>query len=300
MNHFISYFIIIQLTWAKFLDYRSPGTYIIGEADYQKADIVTVEIWGAGAGGNACVGGAGGGGAYLKASLLTKNRRFTITVGEGGRGGYSINCPDGMCINSGKMGGSSSLIAEGINLLAEGGYPNIGIYTGQGGLYQVNAQSLDDIIYIEAYPGFSGESAYCMGGRCYCNEAGYPYGGKGGAAGFGGAGGKGIGFYQVCSHYYNDTFSCDGYYPGGGGGGAWNWKPRTQIGNYGGCPPDTTTLGDGGHGANGRVLLYYESAPKKNNTNDSTAEICVNVRVFLVIILISLMTGIMLMYMLFN
>jgi hypothetical protein len=73
------------------LTYDTPGTYTLTPNDYNNADQLLVEIWGAGGGGS--FGYGGGSGSYIKALVIPNLLSFNIIIGTGQivDNGYNIN-----------------------------------------------------------------------------------------------------------------------------------------------------------------------------------------------------------------
>lgn len=143
---------------------------------------------GGGAGGYRCnvSGEQSGGGASAEPALSLRSGNYTITVGAGGVGGaFGVSS---VFDSNGFVGSNSSIVGEGINIVASGG--------GGGGGYTREATVIPNATQLPGIPGGSG------GGGSYALIGGY------GLAGQGFAGGSG-----------NATVTA-GRASGGGGGGA--------------------------------------------------------------------------------
>ena len=217
--------------------------YILNLEEDTLCDILIVG--GGGSGGNYGGGGGGGDALYFSGIKLKKNIKYNILVGNGGIGNSRLHSTHG----GGYSGNNSSLIGEGLNIIAGGG--------GGGGGY--NAQGIDGTLVSFINPitkkiqyssgggggeiqnnisrsgnGISGDGASNLdsnaagGGGGGCGEI---IDGKTGnapdkpSANLPGEGGKG---------YINDISGTLVKYGGGGGGGDWTSASVGGTASYGG------------------------------------------------------------------
>jgi hypothetical protein len=239
----------------KVYTFLSSGSFTItgqGTMDYL--------IVGGGGGGGSDMGGGGGAGGYLAANTqAVTTGTYTVTVGDGGSG-----APAGVGQRRGYEGGNSSIVGNGLNLIAymggggasnhdrsdnPAGGSNLGITVGSGG-------------------GCSGGNGGAVGGSGYGGSrwgdasaltptqgyrggvgAGYWYPcGGGGASEIGqtnpGRGGNGI---------QNDITGTNYYWAGGGGGSGYSSSGGNGgAGGGGGGAVNSTSGGSGlNPGSNG-------------------------------------------------
>jgi DNA/RNA endonuclease G (NUC1) len=212
-----------------FVNYGS-GDYRLSPEDYHYADHIIVEIWGAGGSGGAdvatadmnsidtnsnnIIGGGGGSGAYIKASIQTNQQYIDVHVGYGGArverytwtpGLYPICMRKHTCINTSvftRSGDSWIRIRDDnnnhnvdnetylVDLTAGGGMDGgsctdrYSIHGGGGGGGVVTIKNTSDIYAVPGNSGIDG-----------MNGASAPFGGNGG-----------------------NTTHRNGHVPGGGGG----------------------------------------------------------------------------------
>lgn len=246
-----------------------------GEVDYL--------IVGGGGGGGGIIAGGGGAGGYLTGSVAVTPQAYTITVGEGGLGGFGWNSNG----QGGLQGADSS--AFGLTAIGGGG----GGYHGSGGSNnswvnggsgggQGRVPSPGTAVSGQGFPGGTGsgdsggggggaggpgqDSADTFGGNggpgLLSNLSGVNtfYAGGGGdgkrsnitSAGIGGIGGGGSGT--------NYTFRAENAAPhtgGGGGGAGYNGSNSTRM---------------GGTGGSGIVIVRY----RKNKETTTAPTIIVN------------------------
>lgn len=216
---------------------------------------VMIEVWGGGGGGaftgngNDVGGGGGAGGSYTMAILPSNNtaNEYTVSIGNGGLGGKTVT---GITTYDGAPGGQSSVIGGGVTIKAAGGY---GAENGlHSSAYLTNAargvNSISGTVNGKTVSGFSilgGQSEQSEEYACLNEDGGGNYekqgfGGRGGYAPRGGAGGlpKTLGASAVA-----------GNVPGGGGGGG--TYDRSPDCDGGGSPSA------GADGAKGMVVVTW-------------------------------------------
>ena len=245
---------------------RTPATLATNVYDSSSTFMVPagvtnliVEAWGGGGGGgrargNPATGGGGAGGSYAKKSVaVVPLQSYTVTVGTGGIGGYST----GTDSQHGSPG-TPSWFNTTNTVFAQGG-----------------ARGLSDgnINYRNGSPG-AGSSALCVGdvvhrggnggGGRYTSGTSYRSGAGGGGAGTTGNGGDAL----------TNGVSGSGTALHGGNGAAGVTNNRTGAsgaiyggGGSGGKANDYTDR-NGGSGANGLVLIAYESTGDTNAPPD--------------------------------
>jgi len=207
------------------------------------ADILVV----AGGGGGGNFGGGGGGGDVLYFSGVSLNGSYQIKVGNGGKGtGTRGHATHG----GGWNGENSSIIGNGLNIVAGGG--------GGGGGYSVSALAGTLVSFTDPNTGTSKNSSGGGGGSILDNTSasGNSVSGDGATnlgsidsgGGGGGSGGMVDGFLGTAPQktaanvggnggigYQTDISGTLKQYGGGGGGGDWTGNPGIPgIGTYGG------------------------------------------------------------------
>ena len=214
---------------------------------------VDVECWGAGGSGgrqtnNTASGG--GGGAYSKKTItVTPTTEYTVTVGEGG----ALKTSDG----NGNAGGDSWFSTDA-TVLAKGGSGGDGSGGASSALGGQASSGVGDTKYSGGNSGSASGTAGNSGGGSSAgtgadgNNSANIVDGVGDVSGAtaptgGGNGGRGA--------LSTPSSAVAGSVPGGGGGGA--------VGNY----------GDSGAGANGKVLVTYDSPELTSTVSDSLAGI---------------------------
>jgi len=223
--------------------YDTPGPHTFDVPT--DVTIITVEAWGAGAGGygggtSSNSRGGGGGGAYASSIITVTQSSYSITVGAGG---------------SPQNNGGNSTFGISLVVAAGGSTPTSYNNFGFGG---TTAASTGDVEFaggnggnrLQHYGGGGG------GGSAFNNAAGNP--GANGTNPNGGAGGTGTG---NGGNGGNDNGSgSNGNAPGGGGGGK----------------GDNGALS--GSGAVGMVVITYESpcsgTPDPGNTISTDDPVC--------------------------
>jgi hypothetical protein len=231
-----------------------------------------IEMWGGGGGGAASfigeeevfLGGSGGGaGGYLRFSLpLTPGDTLTFFVGSGGNAGtFAFTSPPSISTSGGNgqettlvyssYASKSSLAKTFTAFGGTGG--NINKSVGVGG--STNMPNSSDFKEDNGFASIGGSGSQGITGN-YLVETSLPYvgfGGIGGAATSGGAGGIGapITTTLVLPRPLTSTIS-NGRFPGAGGGGGSGINFYTdQI--------QTIVGTGGGQGANGSIVLTYFS-----------------------------------------
>jgi hypothetical protein len=205
--------------------FNSSSTWTPSATEGQEVCSVTVEAWGAGAGGTTDgAGGGGGGGGYSKGTVaVTPGTQYTVTVGTGGgagtNGGNSSFTGDSLTVtgNGGSTGTASTGGAGGGT--TSGGHISASFAGGGGG----TGESAGNPNNRVGGGGGGSATASATGGTGSDGSAG---GGGGTGEGAGGAGGQG------------GTGGGAGTAPAGGGGGSGNSSA-------------------GGSGADGRIVLTY-------------------------------------------
>lgn len=233
--------------------FTSNGTLYGNEIPYGVP--VMIEVWGGGGGGaftgnGSDVGGGGGaGGSYTMAIIPSNNtaNEYTVTIGNGGLGGKTVV---GTTTYDGAPGGQSSVIGGGVTIKAAGGY---GAENGlHSSAYLTNAargvNSISGTVNGKTVSGFSilgGQSEQSEEYACLNKNGGgnfekQGFGGRGGDAPRGGAGGlpKILG-----------ASAKSGDVPGGGGGGG--TYDRSPDCDGGGSPSA------GADGAKGMVVVTW-------------------------------------------
>lgn len=192
----------------KVVEFNSSGTFSV-PAGVTEVDVLVVA--GGGGGGGTIAGGGGAGGLVFESSyVVTPESNISVTVGDGGLGGFGYNASGGT--QAGVQGGNSafgSIVAIGGG--GGGGWNDVdSSATGGSGGGDTNDRD--------------GSEGTNLQGNAGGNSGGLDYGGGGGgagAAGQNGAAGQGKGGDGL---YYGDIFG-DGYgdsgwFAGGGGGGS--------------------------------------------------------------------------------
>lgn len=202
-------------------------------------NVVTVECYGAGAGGGRFnAAGGGGGGAYSSSVIaVTPGNVETISVGAGGAGG---------AVSSNGSDGGDTFFRSTATVLAKGGSGGQQVSGGQGGQASSgvgttkrsggNGGSGANVL-PGAGGGGGGSGSSSSNGSNGGDGSGVTSGAGGAGAGSGGAGGDGSASIGGSA----------GTAPGGGGGG---------NGNNG------FIAGVGGAGAAGRIVLTWEVRPE--------------------------------------
>jgi hypothetical protein len=232
----------------------------VGTSTFSVTGTGTVEymvIAGGGGGGND-MGGGGGAGGYLAGTTNFVSGSYTITVGDGGRGAYSIYVPSAFNQLDMSNGGNSSVVGGSINITSIGGG-----YGGSGHRYdnqpiQFPPQSggsgggISGNTYVSGITpgaGTAGPPRQGYAGATSASTTGYNgsewYSGGGGGAGEVGypgrnvrpSGGNGV---------QNSILGTSYYWAGGGGGGIWAGTENGGVGYAG-----NGGLGGGGGGAGG-------------------------------------------------
>jgi len=219
-------------------EFSVPGQYLLTPSVYGQAESFVVEIWSGGAGGVSgdiedLLGFPGGSGAYIKALIFTNQVNFLIKVGSGGNGGF---------IRYTENGTESSLVttdSDDVILIALGGNINMG-----GTVHNWTVSEAFGRIFSTT-DGSNGEPIECWNKHCY--------GGSGGSAPNGGAGGITVNGISDCL-YIKDYNKCcsDGKFPGGGGAPTAGFC--TDIQNNNECFRSVSKSGNGAHGA---VIIHY-------------------------------------------
>jgi hypothetical protein len=203
-------------------------------------------VAGGGGAGSNIPGGGGGGGGVLTISdiVVTPSASYTITVGAGG--------------NAGVNGGNSSIIGNGVNMVAIGGGrgSRVGLAASTGG--SGGGGTWGGSSYNPGQAGTSGQGN-SGGNGSYSSSASTDMGGGGGGAGGSGSSSSG----STAGNGGPGVSSLSGGAIVGGGGGG------TMSGAYGnqGQPfgPGTAGTGAGGGGfgqagGSGRVEIRYSDA----------------------------------------
>ena len=212
---------------------------------------------GAGEQSEGSIGSAGGGGGGMAYKLLSTapTGAYTITVGQGGAGGYQTSSSDP---EHGQDGGTSSVTASGITTIQATG--------GSGGTDSDNGSSTDGVGGAGGV-GSGGDinGTGGTGGRGTANSTGSTFrnGGDGGNGTNGGAGGGGGG---------TDSSSNNSYRGGNGGNGDTNYF--TGGGGGGGCDGDgqnvnSNQTGSGGSGYSSGGKGGGQSSPAVNGSDTS-------------------------------
>lgn len=231
---------------------------------------ITVQAWGAGAGGgyarnsSGAAGGGGGGGAYASSVIaVTPGNTYTIVVGLAGVG----------AINNGSLstdGGNSTFSTNVV--VAEGGFA--------GSSSSSNAA---------AAPGLGGSIAGSTGTTRFAGGQGAT-GVSGTAAGAGGGGGGASAGTAAAGNFTAATVSIAGgtAVAGAGAGGAGslgaNGAAGSGPGGGGAGAHRNSSNTTGGAGADGRVVLTYTSAfvsycasvPQNLGLNDGISQVIFN------------------------
>lgn len=256
-------------------------------------------VGGGGGGGSWYAGGGGAGGLVYSQNLnFERTQVYTITVGLGGAGRPSTVAGPNATDAYGSKGENSSVVGQGINIIAYGG----------GGGPGYNSAYRADI--MEGGSGAGGRpnnyagtvAAVGVGGQGNSGGVGDPSGSTDKGGGGGGAGGVGTngasGGHGGLGLQYSITGIAN-YYAGGGGGGAGNVVNvqnnggsgvggngrsnadgkdgviNTGSGGGGSTSLSTDNGGKGGNGGSGIVVLStektavsYTGSPviSKNNT----------------------------------
>lgn len=205
-------------------EFTSSGSFTVTE-DMQYVDITLVGAGGGGSGGynNGFSGGGGGGGKVVKYRFYPDSSgTMTITIGALGAGGSGQSV-------YGNNGGNSSVIFEGMTIIAEGG---------ERGIYQTNNIGIG---------GRGGGQIDRLRTDAYFASLNQPYG----------QGGQGGGTYTNV----NKAGYCNGFLgkPGngnmgtsiGGNGGA-SYIGQAGSGNSSASGDDATGYGGGGAGGGDR------------------------------------------------
>lgn len=223
------------------LTYNEPNTYKLTPVDYKYCSELIVEIWGAGGGGSTDGINGGGGGSYIKASVKTDNKTFTIEVGKGGL--------------QNAIGGNSSFCTDNddVKLIAGGGQDAGKAHFGYQGIIG-GGSKLDNggkVISIlgamvhENINGYGSRQSEVQALPTNCASTQYSVrDGKGGSGAKGGNGGLN---HHDSIHDSLKRFN-NGEFPGGGGSAncldllnrCWAPNPKKEAGK----------------GANGRVIIY--------------------------------------------
>jgi fibronectin-binding autotransporter adhesin len=211
-------------------------------------------IVGGGGGGGAHMGGGGGGGGLIEFDSLTATSDvFTITVGDGGDG-----APSSSGGPAGYSGNNSTIIGNGINLIARGGAGGASTYTFNIYPATTNGGSGGGSSGANDYPGAYPQDRSSVGTQTSQSQTpllttigGQQFGFNGSAPGArwnpgggGGAGGSGTNTPATGgSGRANSILGTNYYWAGGGGGSGYS-----TIGGNGGS-------GGGGGGGSGNISI---------------------------------------------
>lgn len=233
--------------------FTSDGTLYGNDIPYGVP--VMIEVWGGGGGGaftdsGAGAGGGGGAAGSYTVAILPENNtanEYTVVVGTGGLGGKTVG---GITTYDGAPGEQSSVIGGGVTIKAAGGY---GAENGlHSSAYLTNASrgvnAVSGTINGKTVTGYSiigGQSEQSEAYACLNKSGGGNYekqgfGGKGGDAPSGGAGGL--------PQILGATAKVGNIPGGGGGGGTYDRSPDCDGGG---------SASAGADGAKGMVVVTW-------------------------------------------
>lgn len=223
-SYLIAFFFFISLfSFGQSIQtFNSSGTFTVPCG----VTSITVQVWGAGGGGDRNFRRAGGGGAFAQSTLnVSEGNSFAVTIGQGGAAGTGAN------------GGDSTF---GTLVIARGGNGgNGGVDAGRGGQ---GSLSVGDIRFNGGNGGSSSNNGGAGGGA----SAGST---NNGANGNNNSTGTGVG---------GGVGTNGGGSGGNGGGTGGNGGTGTAPGGGGG-ERGVSGFNSGG-GGNGRVVITYTSA----------------------------------------
>ncbi|MFZ2300226.1 MAG: LamG domain-containing protein [Candidatus Moraniibacteriota bacterium] len=264
--------------------FTSSGTFTVTSGS---GDVEYLVVAGGGGGGQT-IGGGGGAGGYLTATgFAVTTQAYTVTVGAGGAGAPTTNCPGGDYASGGGTSGSNSVFGS-ITATGGGGGGNYnhvsngastggsggGIGAGSGASSMVGTSGQGNaggVSSANTNDGAGGGGAGAVGGNASSGTAGaggaglansisgssifYSGGGGGGArnpnGGAGGAGGSSVGGAGGAGFVAGSAGTAN---RGGGGGG----------GGY----DSSLTCAAGGSGGSGIVIVRYLTGT--NIANDTS------------------------------
>jgi hypothetical protein len=214
------------------------GLYNDGLASqYAFTDLKSAKVLVVGGGGGGSASGGGAGGVIYNSSYLLSQQAYTVTVGDGGTAGDSLNTDAG----DGNDSVFSTLTADG-----GGGGVSIGTKPGRNGGSGSGASGNSNSTTANGGTATTGQG-YNGGAKTSLADAPYPSAGGGGAGqvggstvtgNIGGLGGDGIADGSVGSLLSMTTSGVDSggtrYIAGGGGGSCYNVSSGDFTGGSGG------------------------------------------------------------------